>query len=276
MIELPEAYTIATQMTAALRGKRIAGVVRGNVPHKFAFYNHSEEEYRALLNGRRLESARGNGSFILLGVDSGQFLLFGDGGERILLHASEASLPKKHHFLLRFEDGASLTVTVQGWGFAMLIDPAEFPPPYYREKNRVSPLSAEFNFEFFESLFEELGPDSACSAKYFLVSKPGVWGMGNGCLQDILFQARLHPRRRVVELSPQERRGLYEAIRGMLAEMVRLGGRDSETDLFGQPGGYRRIMHNEAVGEPCPACGSSIEKAAYLGGAVYYCPNCQK
>ena len=31
-----------------------------------------------------------------------------------------------------------------------------------------------------------------------------------------------------------------------------------------------------SVGQPCTACGTTIEKASYLGGAVYYCPNCQK
>ena len=32
--------------------------------------------------------------------------------------------------------------------------------------------------------------------KYFLITEPGVWGVGNGYLQDILLRARIHPRTR--------------------------------------------------------------------------------
>ena len=27
--------------------------------------------------------------------------------------------------------------------------------------------------------------------------------------------------------------------------------------------------------QPCPACGGSIIREAYMGGNVYFCPNCQ-
>lgn len=30
-----------------------------------------------------------------------------------------------------------------------------------------------------------------------------------------------------------------------------------------------------AVGQPCPRCRAPIEKASYLGGAIYFCPTCQ-
>lgn len=36
-----------------------------------------------------------------------------------------------------------------------------------------------------------------------------------------------------------------------------------------------RVLDSKTVGRPCPRCGTPIEKAAYLGGAVYYCPQCQ-
>ena len=57
--------------------------------------------------------------------------------------------------------------------------------------------------------------------------------------------------------------------------MVAQGGRDGEIDLFGQPGGYRRILSSETAGKPCPECETPIEKIQYLGGASYFCPKCQ-
>ena len=57
--------------------------------------------------------------------------------------------------------------------------------------------------------------------------------------------------------------------------MMRLGGRDTEKDLFGNPGGYQTRMSKRTLAGGCPACGGPITKEAYLGGAVYYCPRCQ-
>jgi len=72
-----------------------------------------------------------------------------------------------------------------------------------------------------------------------------------------------------------EKRALCEAIRGTLRQAVELGGRDTERDLYDRPGRYRRILDARSVGQPCPECGTWIEKIQYLGGASYVCPRCQ-
>ena len=117
--------------------------------------------------------------------------------------------------------------------------------------------------------------ESTRSIKYFIISEPGIWGIGNGCLQDILYRARLHPKRRVVDVTADERHALYTAIRDTLKQMVELGGRESERDLYGNRGGYVRILDSKTKGTPCPECGTAIENAQYLGGAIYFCPTCQ-
>jgi len=32
----------------------------------------------------------------------------------------------------------------------------------------------------------------------------------------------------------------------------------------------------ESFNKTCPACGGKIVREAYLGGNIYYCPECQK
>jgi formamidopyrimidine-DNA glycosylase len=275
MIELPEAIVIARQINAELQGQRITLVQRGNAPHKFAFYTATEEEYATILPGKVVGLTREHGSNVVVPVEPGYLLVLGGGGERILLHASEREIPKKHQLLLGFESGAYLSVTVQGWGSAMLLTPEGLANHAWLGGEHVSPLSEAFTWDYFQGLFGQIESE-ANSVKYFLISKPGVFGIGNGCLQDILFYARLHPRHRVVELDETQRRGLYDAIRQVLDEMLAQGGRDSEHDLYNRPGGYVRILDSRTVGQPCPRCGDLIEKAAFLGGAVYYCPTCQE
>ena len=100
-------------------------------------------------------------------------------------------------------------------------------------------------------------------------------GLGNASAQDILFNAHLLPRRSLAELSPGQRRDLHDAIVHTVREIIDGGGRNDETDLFGQRGGYVRLMDNAAAGKPCPGCGTKIQKIQYLGGACYFCPKCQ-
>ena len=275
MIELPEAMTIARQMSKELKGKRIESGIRGNVPHKFAFYSRSPEEYEAILKGKTMGEATEHGSAILASVKPDYMLVLGGGGERILFHQSEKTLPKKHHLLLHFEDGTYLTVTVQGWGNALLLHRSELADHPHVGEKRVSPLSDAFTREYFQGLFGELEEEDRRSVKFFVISQPGVWGVGNGYLQDILFRAKIHPKRRAIDILGEERRVLHEAIRETLKQAVALSGRDTERDLYNRPGGYRRMLDSRSVGQPCPVCGTPIEKIQYLGGASYFCPSCQ-
>lgn len=69
---------------------------------------------------------------------------------------------------------------------------------------------------------------------------------------------------------------MYGAVKNVLRDMTSQGGRDTERDLFGRPGGYNTILSKNTVGTPCPACGTLIKKEAYLGGSIYFCAECQK
>jgi formamidopyrimidine-DNA glycosylase len=275
MIELPEAIVIARQMDATLKGRRIISGDRGNSPHKFAFSSGTSEEYTAIFAGQTVGGTTSHGMSILTEIGAGYTLVLGCGGERILFHTDERSLPKKHQLFLHFEDGAYLTVTISGWGNTLLLPRAEAGQHQHVQQDRITPLDDAFTWDYFCQLFEPLAQDSKASLKYFLISEPGVWGIGNGCLQDILFHTRVHPKRRAVDITGQERQALYRAIRETLNQMVVLGGRESECDLYGNRGGYVRILDSATTGQPCPECGTPIEKIQYLGGACYLCPSCQ-
>jgi formamidopyrimidine-DNA glycosylase len=274
MLELPEVVVIARQMQAELPGRRIVSVVCAASPHKFAFFNHPPEIYSRLLLGTTVTEVRERGGYIVMAVEPPAALLFGDVGGRIRFHRDPATIPAKHQLLLTFADGSALTVSIVLWGGIKVAPPADVDKEIHSLK-RLSPLSAGFSYVAFERLLDDPDQRSTKSAKLFMISKPGLCGVGNGCLQDILFQAKIHPRRRMITLSPQDVRDLYEATRTTIELMVAQGGRDSESDLYGLPGGYQTILDRDAAGKPCPSCGTPIEKAAYLGGAVYFCPVCQ-
>jgi len=88
------------------------------------------------------------------------------------------------------------------------------------------------------------------SAKAFLATDQRIPGLGNGVLQDILWTARIHPRRKMANLLPGAVGGMFGAVKSVLQEMVRQGGRDTEIDLFGCPGGYRTVLSKNTVANP--------------------------
>lgn len=272
MIELPEAAVIAAQVNATLQGKRIASAVANQSPHKFAWYTGDPAEYDSRLSGKTIGPATYFGCHVEIRADDMVLVLSSP-----LRYLEEGEKrPKKHQLLLEFTDGTGLSSTVQMWGALMCFREGEKggPPDFYLAKERPSPLSEAFDRAFFDGLYDERTGE--LSAKAFLATEQRIPGLGNGVLQDILWTARIHPRRKMATLSAEEMEAMYEAVKSVLREMVAQGGRDTEKDLFGRPGGYATVLSKNTVGKACPACGTVIRKEAYLGGSIYYCGGCQK
>jgi len=274
MIEMPEAYTLARQMNEMLTGKTFQGFTQGELRHKFLWLDQPAEETSAILAGRSVSSASSYGRSIYLQVGSDHLIWFGDIGGRLLLHPSAGPLPKKYHLRWDFSDGTVLSFTLQMWGFVRLLEKAEFGERPYKETG-IPPLSAEFTLERFNALLEEYPDKTSKGIKGFLVTSQHMNGIGNSYAQDILFRARLSPRRKIPAITSTEREQLYQAIQETVTLAIQASGREEERDLFDHPGGYRRLMSSQTAGSPCPVCGTLIEKIAYLGGACYLCPQCQ-
>ena len=137
----------------------------------------------------------------------------------------------------------------------------------------VSPLSDSFNETFFENLIAK--EKKNISVKALLASEQRIPGLGNGVLQDILFNAAINPKRKIFSLSDMDKNVLFSSLKSTICAMTDGGGRDTETDFFGKRGRYRTVLSRNSFTLPCPRCGGLIIKEAYMGGSVYYCSNCQ-
>ena len=275
MIEMPEAFTLARQVNETLSGKVFQGYSQGELRHKFLWLSGPVEQSSATLAGKALTGASSYGRSLYLHVGGEHLIWFGDIGGRLLYHPTAGPLPKKYHLRWDFRDGTSLSFVLQMWGFVRLLEQSEFGERPHQEAG-IPPLSPEFTLKRFDALLEEYPDKTSKGVKGFLVTSQHMNGIGNSYAQDILFRARLSPRRKIPEISGSERAQLYQAIQETVAQAIQAGGREDERDLFDRPGGYRRLMSSQTAGGPCPACGTTIEKIAYLGGACYLCPQCQK
>ena len=268
MIELPEAVVLARQLGQTV-GKRITHAVAGASPHGFAWYLGDPAGYGELLDGRRVTGTASHGGLPEIWAGDVR-LCVGDGVNLRYLPAGTTP-PAKHQLLVVFDDASCLVGTVQMYGGIWAFREGENDNPYYLvAQEKPSPLDPAFDKAYFDSLLA--GADNL-SAKAFLATQQRIPGLGNGVLQDILWTAQVHPKRKLATLPAERIDALYAAVRTVLARMTAQGGRDTEKDLFGRPGGYATILSRTST--LCPRCGTPIARQSYLGGNVYICPACQ-
>lgn len=126
------------------------------------------------------------------------------------------------------------------------------------------PLSSDFTFSSFE---QRLGGRRGM-IKSLLLDQRFVAGVGNIYGDEILFQAKIHPKRRAESLSKKEINRLYKCIKKVLQTAV-----DEHTNLV-QRDDF--ILNFREEGESCPRCDTDIEVVEIAGRHPYFCPRCQR
>lgn len=274
MLELPEVITLSKQMNDTLRGKKITNVFNATKLHKFTFYNGDPLAYGTLLVDKTIQSSKGYGMFVDLLLSDRMILNIGDGTIARYYRPGD-KIPDNYQLLLTFDDESFLAFSVAMYGFIYAYPNGEVDNKYYRlSKESISPLSNEYTPAHFDRLFSEA--KKTLSAKALLATEQRIPGVGNGVTQDILFNARVNPKQKVLALPDQKKEMLFTALKETLLKMTAEGGRDTQPDLYGNYGNYQTILSSKTWQNGCPSCGHAIVKEAYLGGSVYYCPECQK
>ncbi len=277
-IELPEAKILAEQMNTQLRGKRIKSYNLQDYERlqRIGMMDKDIKSFDKLIDGK-VESVLSRGNVIRIKLSNGMNLILApEYGGKIFYHTSKKTVPGKFHLKVDFSDDTVLTVRLTSMGLihAMKDNELEQSYVYRRDFNPdvPSPIDEEFTFERFSKLLAE---DNRM-LKSVLVGKDAVVvGLSNSAFQDIIYRAKLHPKRKASELEKDERRALYDAIRLVLHERIRLKGKDRFYDLYGKQGGYTPSMGPNMKQQNCSVCGTTIDKLSVGGGYVYICPNCQ-
>lgn len=270
MIELPESLILAKQLNDAVLGRRVQRVLPPTKPHKFCWFQGDAAAYDGQLRGSAMTGASGFGIYVELAFDNGRRLCFNDGVNIRLMNAADA--PKDYQLLIEFDDGVALCFTVAMYG-SIILHAGGYDNEYYlKSRNAHSPFDQAFEPCYRKQLAES---KNTLSMKAFLAAEQRFPGIGNGAAQDILFAAGLHPKRKLGTLTKDDQDRLLACIVSVLREMTDRGGRDTEKNLFGEPGGYQTKMSRNTLASGCPVCGGAVTKETYLGGSVYYCPHCQ-
>lgn len=274
MIELPEAINFANQLNETIKGKTISKVIAGQTTHKFTWFFGKPENYQKMLQNKKIGETSNFGGYVEISVDNMK-IIFHE-GVNLRFIKDKSDIPDKHQMLIEFTDGTFLCGFVRMYGGVGVFIDNDLDNKYYKlSKEKPSPLSKKFDEKYFYNLISDENVQKL-SVKAFLATEQRIPGLGNGVLQDILYNAKIHPKQKVEKLSEKQKMNIYNSIKDTLKEMTEKNGRDNEKDLFSNHGKYKIKVSKNTVGEKCSICGSKIEKSNYMGGSIYYCNGCQK
>jgi formamidopyrimidine-DNA glycosylase len=124
--------------------------------------------------------------------------------------------------------------------------------------------------------FEALARSENHTLKRFLTGPEFLSGIGNAYSDEILHRARLSPLALTHKLAAEELARLHAAMRAVLAEWT---ARLREEARGGFPEKVTAFRPEMAVHgkfkQPCPACGTKVQRICYAANETNYCPLCQ-
>ena len=101
-------------------------------------------------------------------------------------------------------------------------------------------------------------------------------GIGNAYSDEILFEAKLSPFTLTQKLSGAEVKQLFAAIKRTLTDWVERLRAEAVKSFPEKVTAFRPDMATHGkYGEPCPRCGSKIQRIRYGSNETNYCPTCQ-
>lgn len=271
MPELPEVETIKEDLRGLVVGVRIEST---EVLDPGLVEQPSTEEFTRRLAGRSITGARRRAKHLIVEIDGGDSLVFQlkIGGQLLLVPPVEE--PETALMLVLHLDGDRRLFLRDGTRFsrARLLDTGEL------EARLASlgpePLEEGFDAEYLRRVLSS----RRAQVKPLLLDQKVVAGIGNIYVDEILYDARLHPRRKASTLADGEWEALHAAIRSNLAAGVAHRGTTVRLyrDVLNRPGEHQNYLRVfEKHGEPCPGCGGKVVREKVGGRPTHYCPSCQ-
>jgi len=136
------------------------------------------------------------------------------------------------------------------------------------------PLSKDFTFEKFKEVLKK----KKGKIKQILMYQTVIAGIGNIYSDEILFEAQIHPFRKIPKLSETELKKIYQAMRKILKKAIELKGSSITDfrDIKGKRGSFDKIIKvYRKEGKKCSRCGTIIKRAKIGGRSAHFCPKCQ-
>lgn len=217
------------------------------------------------LEENKLTSTHRHGKYLFIKLSSGKYLLmhFGMTG-KLKYFKDQNEEPEHTRLLLSFKNGYYLAYDNQRkLGKLNLVENLD----EYLKNKKLGPDVLNSDFDF--NKFKQSAKGKKSMIKSFLMNQKIMSGIGNIYSDEILFQAKIHPKTKVNALDKNRLKKLFNIIKDVMQRSI-----DSRADPDKLPNSF--IIPHRKKREKCPRCGGKIDKITVSGRSAYYCPNCQK
>jgi formamidopyrimidine-DNA glycosylase len=265
--ELPEVTAYIRALEPRILG-RVLETVRIRTPSLLRTFDPRVSE----LEGRHLTEVRRVGKRIVFELD-GEFFavihLMISG--RLRWTEKGTPIPKKRgHAAFDFTSGTLLLTEASTHKRASLHVVRGEEALAALDPGGIEPLDADYP-DFRDAMLRENR-----TLKRALTDPRILSGIGNAHSDEILLDARLSPVRRIRQLDEEELQRLFESTRRSLEEWVeRLRAEFGDEFPKKITAFHEAMMAHGKFGQPCPQCGTSIQRIVYGERETNYCPNCQ-
>jgi len=302
MPELPEVEVVRAGLEPAVSGATINSVEVFDT-RSLRRHDSSRGDFARLLIGRRIAAAARRGKFLWLpladaAAASALVIHLGMSGQVLLREAgaSPDAVARDRHvrirlgldhpdhgeFALHFADqrifgSMALDALVPtpdgapgGHGFDAPLVPGQVA---HIARDPLDPAFSDA--AFFDALAHK-----KTEIKRALLDQTLISGVGNIYADEALWAARVHYAQPTATLGAGRARTLLAEIRLVLAKALAEGGTSFDAQYVNVNGTSGYFSHSLNVygqsGKPCPRCGRTLTRVAFMNRSSHFCTHCQK
>ncbi|MFH0792122.1 MAG: bifunctional DNA-formamidopyrimidine glycosylase/DNA-(apurinic or apyrimidinic site) lyase [bacterium] len=284
MPELPEVETIVRYLDKNICGKKVTDVL---VLSKKQFPQDSK-----LVIGAKILSVSRRGKNTIISLSNGKTmivhlrmtgqLILMDGNKekyetgKVIPLSGGSELPARSTRVIISLNGGKLFFNEsRKFGAIRVVSNAEADKE--ADKLGPEPFGKDFSIDYLTRIFKK----TAKPIKALLLDQEKIAGIGNIYASEILFEAKINPKRPAKGLNRKEIIALYCATLSILKEAIKYGGSSASDEAYIQPDTSRGLYQDYARvyqrdGQLCRKCKALIKRVVIGGRGTFYCPNCQK
>lgn len=270
MPELPEVETIRRYLEHGVGdrppvlGKRIQSA---RILWSGVVETPSPESFLRDLPGQQVQSVERRGKYLVLPLSRDTLIMHlrmsGD------VVTDWGGTPHREHdrLLLYFEDGTRLAFNnIRKFGRVWLLR----DPEQLLGKLGPEPLADGFSADDLHRILQ----DHSRQIKYLLLDQTKLAGIGNIYSDEALYRAGIHPRMKSDQLTRNQSRKLWAAVRKVLKDGIRFQG--TSIDWMYRGGDYQQYLAVYGQeGKSCPECGTIIKRIKVAQRSTFLCSTCQ-
>jgi formamidopyrimidine-DNA glycosylase len=227
----------------------------------------SPEEFESRLAGQTVRDVGRRGKFLVLRLDRGWLLFHLRMSGDLFMEPAAAPLAPHHRLVIYFRNNWRLAFNdARKFGRVWLVEDLQ----QVLAGLGPEPLDPGFTAQ---DLYQRLQA-SRRPLKPLLLDQAFLAGIGNIYADEALHRAGLHPLLPSWQVTPEGAGRLWRSIRETLEEGIRRHG--ASIDWVYRGGDFQNVFRvYQRTGEPCPVCGTPVQRMVVGQRGTHFCPSCQ-